>query len=46
MTVLYERRTPILVDESNKIRQLIQTWDMMMVMVPNLTLFILNIPNL
>ena len=34
---------PILVDESNEIRPLIQTSDMIM---PNLTLFVVNIPSL
>ena len=33
-------RIPVLVDENNQIRQLIQTSD---IMVPNLALFVLNI---
>ena len=38
--ISYECRIPVLVDENNQIRQLIQTSD---IMVPNLTLFVLNI---
>ena len=41
--ISYECPKLFLVDESNQMRQLIQTWDMM---VPNLTPFVVNIPSL